>query len=270
MKSGPFVCAAASLLGLALARPVPDRLQPSTQHGGLLQNIGVASILTGVGAWLGAAHQSKTDNRKISQQTHSFDLARDEILRLKTQKSAHEASLEALRKSVDLQNDMHAEIGYKLKQLRQDMENQIPTPTEKYRLLARCWFHELEMAIRTSSAATWPDSIGDDLWAKCVNFNQNSNIGYFTRPSLNFKKAGASMQKKLGLFQDSAAASIVDRPMAFVHSPAVQHQMRNMRHVAAAGMREVHALEKFGAREEGALERAAVGFRAAGLLAGEV
>ncbi|KAI9832571.1 MAG: hypothetical protein M1826_001521 [Phylliscum demangeonii] len=284
MKSGPFVCAVATLLALALARPVPDRPQPST-HGGLLQDIGVASIFTGVGAWLGASHVSADANRKVAQAQaekeaalerlktaehraprgrQSYDLAH-EIKKLKLDVPSKEMMLGAAKKDAEAQ----------VAKATNYYEESPPTLKQSYSQISLCWRLELELAVRRSSAKTWPDTLGDDMWAKCMRLSQSPYRKAFRRPALDFKKDGASMQKKLGVFQDSApGVSTIKRPMAFVHSPAVQRQIHSLHHnlqkISAAGMREVQVLEKFGAREEGALEKAAVGFRAAGLRAGEV
>ncbi|KAI9832569.1 MAG: hypothetical protein M1826_001519 [Phylliscum demangeonii] len=280
MKSGQFVYAAATLsavLSLALARPAPVPQHPGSL-GEFLTFAGLTMAYTGAAAGMGAlVHSGYTDRKVARAQAEKkaalgqLESAQQQVKRvrehrdgLKTDLRTSEGSLEEARKQAEAAT-------FKVNEL----QAKVPTAKDNYAQLSRCWFAELQIAIQESRAATWPDSIGDDKWAKCVKFHHNPDVVSFRRPALDSKKAGAALQKKRGYFQDSAAAvSIIDRPMAFVHSPAVQRQMHNLHHnlqkINAAGMREVKSLEKFAAREEGALQNAAVGFRAAGLRAGEV
>ncbi|KAI9833413.1 MAG: hypothetical protein M1826_007511 [Phylliscum demangeonii] len=247
MKSSQFLSAATSLsavLGVALARPVPD-LAPLHSLVGFLTD---GTVLTSaVAAGLGAiTHWAFTDLKATVAQVDK-DRALD---RLKSAQQEVSRVSEAATAKVE------------------QLQAQVPTAKENYAQLSRCWFAELQIAIRKSSAATWPDSIGDDMWAKCIKFHPNIDVRHVARPALDFKRYGASRQKKLGLFQDSAAASIIDRPLPFVLSPAVQqmhHLHHNLQKVSAAGVREVRLLSNVGAGERGDLETAAVRFRAAGL-----
>ncbi|KAI9832570.1 MAG: hypothetical protein M1826_001520 [Phylliscum demangeonii] len=287
MKTARFACLAATLsavLRLALAQPVPAPPQPHSVDGdqdpdpphprSLVTEIGSLVGNTGWAAGMGALMHSGFTNRKMARAQAEKVAALDQLKTAQQQIDRQSNHIDRQNQHIDLVHDQIQTLmktGHKLTQV--ELENMITTPQEHFELLLRCWIHQLDTAVRESRAATWPDRLGDDMWAKCIQFHPTGNPNDFAtypRPALDFKKAGAVKQKTLGLFQYSAAVLSMDRPLALVHSPAVQHQMRNLQNVGAAGMREVHALEKFGAREEGALQKAAVGFRAAGLRAGEV
>ncbi|KAI9811804.1 MAG: hypothetical protein M1826_003025 [Phylliscum demangeonii] len=281
MKSGLFVCAAAvtlsAVLGLARARPLPDQ-GPHQDAAGFVAEAGATALYTGFAGLAGAAiharlGQHQIDHRvdqtqaekkaalnqlKMSQERH--DLALDQIRELKRDALDRENALTAAQLDVETQKFW---VKYH--------QSQVPTVKEYHKQVLLCWAYQLELAVQRSPAATWPDTIGDDMWTKCNRAAGNRYTSLIRRPAVAFKKVGAQKQKERRLFQFSAPASIFDRPLALVHSPAVQHQIHNLQHVAAAGMREVHSLAKAGAREEAALEKAAVHFRPAGLLrAGEV
>ncbi|KAI9833815.1 MAG: hypothetical protein M1826_006338 [Phylliscum demangeonii] len=285
MKSGSFVRAAAALsaiLALALARPVPDH-SAYPEHS-KSQVAGNLALYTGAGAVLGMGVASGLYHHKVQQAkaetvatkaklstaekevdrvkadrdrvTADRDLAHVELRGLRGEVQPTNGALRDALKDAEAQALYYAKYGYNVGRHHNQEATQM--------LVSRCWFHELEMAVRRSSAATWADSIGDDMWEKCIRFHP-SPAPAAGRPARDFKKAGAAMQKKRGLFQPSAPPPLNDQPLAFLQSPAVQHQIHQLQKMGAVGLRDVHALMRFGAKAEVPLERAA-----ARLQAGEV